>query len=151
VVAACLAARAGGALTIGVACNAGSRLLASAEIPVLLETGPEAVAGSTRLKAGTAQKAALNVFSTALMIRLGRVYEGLMVDLQATNEKLRRRSVRILERLTGKSEVAAQEALAAAGGALKLAVLILDGLPRDEAERRLAAANGFLREARRRN
>jgi N-acetylmuramic acid 6-phosphate etherase len=90
-VAAVNAARARGALTIGIANSAPAPLLAVAEIPVLIETGAEAIAGSTRMKAGTAQKAALNLFSTALMVRLGRVYRGQMVDMRARNAKLRAR------------------------------------------------------------
>lgn len=143
------AARRAGALTVAVACNPGAPLFASAELPVLLDTGPEAVAGSTRLKAGTAQKAALNLLSTTLMIRLGRVYRGLMVEMQATNAKLRRRAVRMLMRLAACDEAAAQAAMDAAGGDLKRAILMkLDGVSRDEAARRLAGAGGLVRRAR---
>lgn len=149
VIAAVDAARKAGALTIAIACNADTPLLRAGEIAVLLDTGPEAIAGSTRLKAGTAQKAALNLLSTTLMIRLGRVYRGLMVEMQASNEKLRRRSLRMLMRLGGCDEAPARAALDAAAGDLKRAILILlDGVDDAEAARRLAAAGGLVRRAR---
>ncbi len=149
VIAAIDAARRAGALTIAVACNPATPLLAAGTHAILLATGPEAIAGSTRLKAGTAQKIALNLFSTALMVRLGRVYRGQMVEMQATNAKLRRRSVRMLMRLARCDEAQAQRALDAGGGDLKLAILIqLDGVDRQEAQRRLAAAGGRVRRAR---
>ena len=90
-----------GALTIGVANNRGTPILEEADYPILLDTGAEPIAGSTRMKAGTAQRITLNVFSSVVMIVLGRVYDGLMVDLQAVNQKLVRRSESILKRLTG--------------------------------------------------
>src|SRR5258708_27000988 len=90
-----------GALTIGIANNPGTPILAESDHPILLDTGPEPIAGSTRMKAGTAQKIALNLLSTLLMISLGRVYDGLMVDVQAVNEKLVRRREEMLIRLTG--------------------------------------------------
>jgi N-acetylmuramic acid 6-phosphate etherase len=115
----------------------------------LLDTGPEAIAGSTRLKAGTAQKAALNLLSTTLMIRLGRVYRGLMVEMQATNAKLRARAERIIMRLAGGDVGAARDALEAAGGDLKRAILMrLDGIDAEMAAQRLAAAGGRLRAGR---
>ncbi len=89
-------ARQRGALTIGLAGNAGSPLLEVSEYPILIETGSEVLAGSTRMKAGTAQKVALNLISTGLMIRLGRVYKGLMVDMQTSNIKLKARAARIV-------------------------------------------------------
>lgn len=142
------AARVAGALTIGVANSRDTKLLRAAELPVLIETGAEAIAGSTRLKAGTAQKAALNLFSTAVMVRLGRVYRGQMVDMLARNAKLRARAVRMLIALTGCGEREAEGALAAAGGKVKLAVLmVLRGLDREAAEAILAQAGGFLRAA----
>lgn len=140
-------ARAAGALTIGVANNEGAPLLRAAEHAVLLDTGPEVVAGSTRMKAGTAQKIALNLFSTLLMIRLGRVYGGYMVDVQATNRKLVQRSERMLVRLTGCTDEAARTALETAGGSVKTAVLVLRGLDRAAAEAALDAADGHLRRA----
>jgi N-acetylmuramic acid 6-phosphate etherase len=149
VIAAVEAGREAGALTIAIACNVDTPLLRAGEVAVLLDTGPESIAGSTRLKAGTAQKAALNLLSTTLMIRLGRVYRGLMVEMQASNEKLRRRGLRMLMRLGDCDEPAARAALDAAGGDLKRAILILlDGIDDAEAARRLAAAGGLVRRAR---
>ncbi len=90
-----------GALTVGVANSAGGTLVAAAAHAILVETGTEVIAGSTRMKAGTAQKMVLNLFSSLLMVQMGRVYQGLMVDMQARNEKLRQRAVRMLRHLTG--------------------------------------------------
>lgn len=140
-------ARACGALTVGIANSRGATLLDTAEFPILVETGAEAVAGSTRMKAGTAQKAVLNLFSTALMVRLGRVYRGQMVDMLARNDKLRRRAERMLTGIGGGSPEEVRAALAAAGGKVKLAVLILRGLDRAGAEAALARHNGHLRPA----
>ena len=134
-----------GALTVGVANSAGSPLLRAAAHPILVETGAEAVAGSTRMGAGTAQKAVLNLFSTLVMVRLGRVYRGRMVDVVARNAKLRRRAERMLGELTGCETEAGRAALAAADGKVKLAVLILRGMTREGAERALAAHGGDLR------
>ncbi len=141
------AARARGALVVGIAGVAGSALLRASGHPVLVETGAEAVAGSTRMKAGTAQKAALTMFSTLLMVRLGRVWRGRMVDMQARNAKLRRRAVRMLRDLSGAGEDEAARALGEAGGRVKLAVLVLRGMGVAEAEAALAAAGGRLRTA----
>jgi N-acetylmuramic acid 6-phosphate etherase len=141
-------ARARGALTIGIANSRGARLLDAADYPILAETGAEAVAGSTRMKAGTAQKAALNLFSTALMVRLGRVYRGQMVDMLARNDKLRRRAERMLVGLTGCGEDEARAALREAGGKVKLAALmVLRGMERGPAEAALSRAGGHLRGA----
>ena len=140
-----VAAREAGSLTIGIANSPGSRLLEAAEYKILIETGPEAIAGSTRMKAGTAQKAALNLFSTAVMTQLGRVYRGQMVDMLARNEKLRRRAVRMLQNLTGAATEQAAAALTQAGGRVKLAVLIVRGLSVAEAEAILAQHGGDLR------
>jgi N-acetylmuramic acid 6-phosphate etherase len=139
-----------GGLTVGIACSAGAPLLTEADIGVLIRTGAEAIAGSTRMKAGTAQKAALNLFTTALMVRLGRVYRGRMVDMNARNAKLEQRAERMLCELTGASPDAARAALAMADGKVKLAVLILDGHPPEEAAALLARHGGHLRAARRR-
>ena len=139
--------RRAGALTIGIANNPGAPLLAEAECPVCLETGPEPIAGSTRMNAGTAQRIALNLLSSLVMIRLGRVYAGMMVEVQASNEKLGRRQQRMAMRLTGKSESEAQAALERAGGSVKLAVLLLKGCGLDEAKAALARAGGRLGEA----
>ena len=149
VLAAAAAARRAGALAIAIACNPGAPLLAACEIPVLLATGAEAISGSTRLKAGTAQKVALNLLSTALMVRLGRVYRGQMVEMQATNVKLRRRALRMLARIGGRDEDAARAALDASGGDLKVAILVLlDAVSPDAARQRLAATGGRVRAAR---
>jgi N-acetylmuramic acid 6-phosphate etherase len=146
-VAATRRARREGALTIGIANNPATPLLEAADHPILLDTGPEVVAGSTRMNAGTAQKVALNLLSTLVMVRLGRVHDGLMVDMRASNAKLEQRSRRMLMRLTGCPEEAAAEALRRCGGRLKPAVLVLAGSSPEEADRRLAAANGSLRRA----
>ena len=140
-------ARRASALTIGIANNPGSPLLAEAECPVCLETGPEPIAGSTRMNAGTAQRIALNLLSSLAMIRLGRVYAGLMVEVQASNAKLGRRQRKMVARLTGKSESEAQTALGRGGGSVKLAVLLLKGCGLDEAREALARAGGRLGEA----
>jgi N-acetylmuramic acid 6-phosphate etherase len=136
-----------GALTIGIANNPRTPLLEEADHPVLLDTGAEPIAGSTRLKAGTAQKIALNVLSSVLMILLGRVYQGLMVDVQAANQKLVQRSEDMLVRLTGSSHEAARAALRRASGSVKLAVLLLNGCSVDEGVRLIEQSNGRLRTA----
>ena len=141
------AAGAAGALTVAIANNRGAPLLNEAAHPILLDTGAEPIAGSTRMKAGTAQRAALTVLSSLVMIRLGRVYQGLMVDVQATNEKLARRSERILQQLTGHSREEARAALRAARGSVKTALLLLEGYDPAEAKAALAAASGNLRAA----
>ncbi|MFD9130683.1 N-acetylmuramic acid 6-phosphate etherase, partial [Kitasatospora sp. NPDC059571] len=141
-------ARALGALTVGLACTDGSDLGAAAEHPIEVVTGPELLTGSTRLKAGTAQKLVLNMVSTLTMIRLGRTYGNLMVDLRATNEKLRARCHRIVTLATGADPGAVDRALAAAGGEVKPAVLtLLTGRPPAEAAALLAEHGGRLREA----
>ncbi|HYE01447.1 MAG TPA: N-acetylmuramic acid 6-phosphate etherase [Alphaproteobacteria bacterium] len=140
-------ARAAGALTIGMANNPAAPLLAEAEHAILMPTGAEVVAGSTRMKAGTAQKIALNLFSTAVMVRLGRVYDGLMVDVQAINDKLVDRTRRMVRHLTGCDAAAAEAALEACGGHVKTAVLVVRGLAPDAARDALAAAGGDLRTA----
>jgi N-acetylmuramic acid 6-phosphate etherase len=137
-----------GALTIGIFNNRGGRLGEVAEIPVLIDTGAEILAGSTRMKAGTAQKAALNCISTGVMIRLGFVYRGLMVEMKPTNTKLQERAVKMVATLTDADYATAQAALTAAGGVIKLAtVMLLKGLARPEAEAVLAKAGGNLRTA----
>ena len=138
------AARQAGALTIGIANSPGPLLLA-AEHAILLHTGPEPIAGSTRMGAGTAQKVALNLFSTLVMTRLGRVYRGQMVDMLARNAKLKRRAVRMLCGLTGVDATRAEAALAASNGRVKLAILVLRGMDPAAAAAALAAADGNLR------
>jgi N-acetylmuramic acid 6-phosphate etherase len=141
-------ARGAGALTIAFACNPGAPLLAEAEMPVLLHTGPEFLAGSTRMTAGTAQKIALNLFSTQLMMELGRIYQGLMVNVVASNAKLVDRSRRIVQALTGCDRPTASAAWERAGRDIKLAVLLVDGLEERDARARLEEARGDLRRAR---
>ncbi|HEY0420703.1 MAG TPA: N-acetylmuramic acid 6-phosphate etherase, partial [Acetobacteraceae bacterium] len=135
-----------GALTIGIA-NSPGPLLAAAAHPILVQTGEEVIAGSTRMKAGTAQKAVLNLFSSLVMVMLGHVHDGLMVDMQARNAKLRERAARMLRHLTGRDEAAIAAALAATDGRVKPAVLVLHGLDRDAAEALLARHGGVLRAA----
>ncbi len=120
-------ARKHGALTIGVACNAGAPLCARADLAIELPVGPEVIAGSTRLNAGTAQKIVLNILSTATMVRLGKTYGNLMVDVRATNEKLRDRASRIVAEITGASTAQARETLQSANWETKVAVLMLAG------------------------
>ncbi len=146
-VAAIEAARERGAVTVGVANNAGAPLLVAAQYPVLVETGPEIVAGSTRMKAGTAQKVVLNLFSTQLMVRLGRVHGGLMVQMRVTNAKLRKRGVEMVARIAGCPTDTATRALEAAGGELKLACVIAKGVSAEEAATILKRHGGQLRAA----
>jgi len=141
------AARQRGALTIGIANVPDSALLAAAEHAVLLATGPEVIAGSTRLKAGTAQKATLNLFSTLLMIRLGRTHDGLMVDMTPTNAKLRRRALRMVQDLTGCDAAIGERALADCGQHIKSAVLVVRGMQPAAARALLARHGGHLRAA----
>jgi N-acetylmuramic acid 6-phosphate etherase len=136
-----------GALTIAVANSPGGALLAAAACPILVETGAEAIAGSTRMKAGTAQKIVLNLFSSLVMVQLGRVHRGLMVDMKARNAKLRQRAVRMLRELTGQDDDTVRAALEEAGGRVKTAVLVLRGLDRAEAEALLALHAGHLHAA----
>ena len=136
-----------GALTIGIANNPDTPILEEADHPIWLDTGAEPIAGSTRMNAGTAQRITLNVLSSLVMVLLGRVYDGLMVDLQAVNEKLVKRSQRILTKLTGHGGDDARAALALAGGNLKIAVLLLHGCDLNEANDILARAGGQLRAA----
>lgn len=141
------AASARGALTIGIANSPGTKLLALAAHPILAATGAEPIAGSTRLKAGTAQKIVLNLFSTLLMLRLGHVHRGRMVDMVAGNAKLRARARAMLRDLTGVEEAAAESALAAAAGNVKTAVLLLRGLDLPAARALLLRHRGRLRAA----
>jgi N-acetylmuramic acid 6-phosphate etherase len=145
---ACLTeARARGALTVGIANNRGAPLLTAADHGIWLDTGPEAIAGSTRMKAGTAQKITLNLLSSLVMIRLGRVFGGLMIDVQATNAKLVRRSENMLMQLTDRGRAEVRDALDRAGGSVKTAVLLLQGCDVAEAEGLLERAGGQLRRA----
>jgi N-acetylmuramic acid 6-phosphate etherase len=147
VLAAVAEARDRGALTVGLSCNAGAALSAAAEHAIEVVVGPEVVAGSTRLKAGTAQKLVLNMFSTIAMVQLGKTYGNLMVDLGATNAKLRERAIRMVRTVTGASREEAEEALEASGMRVKPAILRLErGLDAEEADMRLTAARGRLRD-----
>jgi N-acetylmuramic acid 6-phosphate etherase len=139
------AARARGLATIAIANVDASPLLAEADIAVLLDSGPEVVAGSTRMGAGTAQKIALNMASTLAALRLGHIHDGLMVNLTADNAKLRARAARIVAGIAAVPPEAAQAALDRAGGAVKPAVLLAAGA-RDPAHAGdlLAAAQGRL-------
>ncbi|MFG3267781.1 MULTISPECIES: N-acetylmuramic acid 6-phosphate etherase [Streptomyces] len=141
-------ARSLGALTVGLACNAGSALAAAAEHGIEVVVGPELLTGSTRLKAGTAQKLVLNMLSTITMIRLGKTYGNLMVDVRASNEKLRARSRRIVSLATGADDEEIEEALAATGGEVKHAILVLlAGVDGPSATRLLEESGGHLRAA----
>ncbi|MET9388060.1 N-acetylmuramic acid 6-phosphate etherase [Streptomyces sp. NPDC002928] len=141
-------ARARGALTIGLACNADSALAAAAEHGIEIVVGPELLTGSTRLKAGTAQKLVLNMISTITMIRLGKTYGNLMVDVRASNEKLRARSRRIVALATGAGDKEIEEALAATDGEVKHAILtILAEVDGPTAARLLEESDGHLRAA----
>jgi N-acetylmuramic acid 6-phosphate etherase len=146
-VAALEAARGRGALTIAIANNPGTPLLAAADHPIVADTGAEIVAGSTRMKAGTAQKAALNMLSTAIMLRCGLVHRGLMVNMRISNEKLFQRARRMVATLAGIDEARAADALELAGNDLRRAVLIARGLDPQEAANRLASAGGNLGDA----
>ena len=136
-----------GALTIAIANNPQTPLLAEAEHPIWLDTGPERIAGSTRMKAGTAQRIALNLLSSLVMIRLGRVYRGLMVDLKAVNKKLIRRGEKILLELSGRTREEVHDALRRADGNVKTSLLLLEGCDLDEASRLLHRSGGQLRAA----
>lgn len=142
------AARAAGTTTALVTSNPDAPLAAHADIVVAPDTGPEVLTGSTRLKAGTAAKLVLNGFSTAVMIRRGRVYDNLMVSMVATNEKLHGRSARILAELTDLSEPAAEDAIHAADGDLKTALVMrLASVPVDVARERLRLTDQHVRAA----
>ncbi|QES48881.1 N-acetylmuramic acid 6-phosphate etherase [Streptomyces venezuelae] len=141
-------ARTRGALTVGLSCNPGSALAAAADHGIEVVTGPELLTGSTRLKAGTAQKLVLNMISTITMIRLGKTYGNLMVDVRASNEKLRARSRRIVALATGAPDAEIEAALTATGGEVKDAVLVLlGGVDGPTAARLLTESRGHLREA----
>jgi N-acetylmuramic acid 6-phosphate etherase len=140
-------ARRQGAVTIGVANNPGAPLLNSAAYPVLVETGQELIAGSTRMKAGTAQKVVLNLISTGIMLRLGRVYRGMMVNMQVTNAKLKRRAEAMVARIADCSESEAASALEQARGDIKMAALLVLGYDGTDAANILARYKGNLRRA----
>jgi N-acetylmuramic acid 6-phosphate etherase len=141
-------ARRHGAITVGLTSNRRSPLARQAQIPITTETGPEVLAGSTRMKAGTAQKMVLNMLSTASMVRLGRVYENQMICVTATNEKLRRRGAQILQETAGVSASTAEHALRQTRHDLPLALIMLKtGANAGEARRILRQTGGDIREA----
>ncbi len=148
VIRALLAARETGAWTLGVTSNSGTELCAAADVTIVLETGPEPVAGSTRLKAGTAQKVLLNTLSTATMVKLDKVYDNLMVDVVATNNKLRKRALRLVMQLASADEKSAAKLLEAAGGRVKVAAVMGCGaMTAEEARALLESHGGSLRRA----
>ena len=141
-------AREVGALTIAVSCNRGALTSAEADIGIEAPTGAEVLSGSTRLKAGTATKLMLNALSTGAMVRLGKCYKNLMVDVQATNTKLRDRSIRITMNATGLGRTEAEALYAAAGGSIKAAIVMHEaGVSREAALDALTARRGHVREA----
>jgi N-acetylmuramic acid 6-phosphate etherase len=148
VVGAMRAARLIGALTVALSCNENAPLSSEVEFPIEVTVGPEVLAGSTRLKAGTAQKLVLNMLTTIVMVREGKIYGNLMVDMRVTNGKLRDRALRIIERVTSCSRAVAEAALDAADLEVKTAIVIIAGSSTVEvARQRLAAAGGRLRQA----
>lgn len=137
-----------GARSAVVVCTPDSPMAAAAQLAIAVVTGPEVLTGSTRLRAGTAQKMVLNMLSTCTMVKLGKVYGNLMVDVQPTNQKLRRRAVRIVAEATGLAPEAAEVLLDQAGWQVKTAVVMgLTGVDRAEAQQRLAARAGQVRRA----
>jgi N-acetylmuramic acid 6-phosphate etherase len=142
------AASASGSLTIGLANNPNAPVLAAAQIGIALVTGPEVISGSTRLKAGTAQKIALNSFSSALMVGLNKVYGNLMVDLRPVNAKLVQRAISLTMHATGVSDEIARSTLVSCGYQVKVAIVALKcGIGAEAAKARLAAAGGNVRQA----
>ncbi|WP_092564117.1 N-acetylmuramic acid 6-phosphate etherase [Bowdeniella nasicola] len=142
------AARATGAVTAAISSNPNAALSAAVDYPIEVIVGPEVISGSTRLKAGSAQKQVLNMISTLSMVKLGKTYGNLMVDVNATNQKLEVRAQLLVTRITGASADEAQAALRAAGGSVKTAiVMIARGVPAAEAEEILSSHGGSLRAA----
>ncbi len=142
------AARTAGALTIALVNNPGAALAAVCDIAIVLDTGPEVISGSTRLKAGTAQKIALNTFSSAVMVRLHKVYGNLMVDLRATNAKLVKRALRLTMQASGAEQARAQAALQACDWRVKTAIVMLKAaLPAAEADALLQRSEGSIHAA----
>jgi N-acetylmuramic acid 6-phosphate etherase len=142
------AARRLGAHTGYITCTPRSEFKLDVDVAICPEVGPEGVMGSTRMKAGTAQKLTLNMITTAAFVRMGKVYENMMVDLMATNEKLKERSRRTVMTATGVDYEQAAEAIEAAGRSVKTAIVMLRmNCARADAEERLARAGGFVRAA----
>jgi N-acetylmuramic acid 6-phosphate etherase len=146
-IAAVEAAKEAGALTIAIANNPGTALLAAAQFAILADTGAEVIAGSTRMQAGTAQKAILNMLSTAIMLRMGRVYRGLMVDMVISNEKLRARAENMVQSVANCGAKEAKSALKMANDDIKTAILIAHGQSLRDATALLVAKRGILRDA----
>jgi N-acetylmuramic acid 6-phosphate etherase len=145
VVSAIRTARAAGAIVVALTCTPGSPLGQTADVAIEIETGPEVIAGSTRLKAGTVQKVILNMISTGVFTRLGHTYRGRMVNVAVTNDKRRARAARLVAELGGTSLELAARALADARGNPKAAILMLRrGVSAQEAEKLLSAARGNL-------
>ena len=141
-------ARSVGCRTAAIACNPGSAVGKAADLAIEVEVGPEVLTGSTRLKSGTAQKLILNMISTASMVRAGKAYQNLMVDVMQTNEKLHVRAENIVIDATGVERAEARRAIDAAGGSVKCAItMLLAGCDAGEARRRLAEAKGHVRAA----
>ena len=141
-------ARSLGACTAALVANAAGPVAAAADLVIAPRTGPEVIAGSTRMKAGTAQKLVLNMISTTALIRTGHTYGNLMVDMQARNSKLRTRSRRIVAQATHCDDATAERALDTADGEVKTAILmLLTGMPASEAREKLARTGGILRRA----
>ncbi|WP_347321503.1 N-acetylmuramic acid 6-phosphate etherase [Rossellomorea sp. RS05] len=141
-------AREVGAVTVALSCNEGARISEEAEHKIEVNVGPEALTGSTRLKAGTAQKLVLNMISTASMIKLGKAYGNLMVDVNISNYKLERRAVGIIRDITGTDEDTAQKTLKLAHNEVKASIVMIKlGCGYDEAKDRLRDANGYVRVA----
>ena len=137
-----------GAVTVGICCTPGAELSRAVDIAIAPLVGPEIVAGSTRMKAGTAQKLVLNMLSTGTFIRLGYVYGNLMVNVQPKNEKLVDRARRIVAQAAGVAPERALELLAESGMSVRTAIVMgRAGIARAEAERRLAASRGCVRQA----
>ena len=137
-----------GCKTVGISCNKGSAVGKAAQLAIEVEVGPEVLTGSTRLKAGTAQKLVLNMISTASMVRSGKAYQNLMVDVMQTNEKLRVRAENIVIEATGVERSQARRSIDEANGSVKTAItMILAGCSAEEATRRLDTAGGHVREA----
>ena len=137
-----------GCTVVGIACNKGSAVGAAGDIAIEASPGPEVLTGSTRLKAGTTQKMILNILSTGAMVRTGKAYQNLMVDVVQSNEKLHVRAENIVMEATGVDRAEARRQIDAAGGSVKLAItMVLTGADRQTSERLLAAAGGHVREA----
>lgn len=137
-----------GCRTVAVVCSPASEMAAVADLAICVEAGPEVIMGSTRMKAGTAQKLVLNMLTTATMVRRGKVYSNLMVDVQATNKKLVERAKRIVTMATGAAREQAEAAIEQAGGSAKVAiVMILGGMDAQNAQQALDKANGFVAKA----